>query len=97
MTVYVYSRQLGKVVPKHEAPENVGPVVIEDLQTPFESPVDGSMITSRADLRRHNRQHGVEQVGNDLRNMPLRKHRSVDAEAVVRELGQRLSEAGLVR
>ena len=33
---------------------------------PFVSPIDRSEITSRSQLRDHERRHGVRQVGNDL-------------------------------
>ena len=32
--------------------------------TPFTSPIDGSTIKSRADLRNHEKQHNVIQVGD---------------------------------
>jgi len=35
---------------------------------PFQSPVDFSMINNTQDLKNHNRQHNVEQVGNEYVN-----------------------------
>lgn len=37
---------------------------------PFQSPIDGKMINNRQDLSNHNRQHNVEQVGNEYMNNP---------------------------
>ena len=34
-------------------------------KNPTWSPVDGSLISSRAELREHNRRNGVEDIGND--------------------------------
>jgi hypothetical protein len=46
-----------------------GPYVMGDLDQAyggdgFRSPVDGSQITSRSQLREHNKQHNVEQCGD---------------------------------
>ena len=35
---------------------------------PFQSPVDGKMINNRNQLSSHNREHGVEQVGDEYIN-----------------------------
>jgi len=40
---------------------------------PFQSPIDGSMITSTKNLKDHNRVHGVQQVGHDYEKR-LNKH-----------------------
>lgn len=65
--IYVYRD--GKVIPKSEAALNplagkrmVG--VVSDIE-PFQSPVDGSVVGSRSDLRAHNRRNGVIDTGND--------------------------------
>lgn len=45
-----------------------GPYVMPDISGAsgeFISPVDGSLISSRSQLRAHNRRHKVEQIGND--------------------------------
>jgi len=39
--------------------------VISDVQ-PFISPIDRSLISSRSQVREHERIHGVKQVGNDF-------------------------------
>lgn len=63
----------GKAVPKHLAtPLNVNlkrsdlpcPMILSDIE-PYQSMIDGSMITSRSHHRDHLRQHGCEEVGNE--------------------------------
>ena len=39
--------------------------VLGDIPEPFTSPVDGSVITSRADLREHNKRLGVIDIGDE--------------------------------
>lgn len=36
--------------------------------TPFQSPIDGKWITNSAELSGHNREYGVQQVGNEFIN-----------------------------
>ena len=53
----------GKLIPKDEySGNNVrglrSPNIIPDL-TPFQSPIDGQIITTRSMLKRHNKAHGV--------------------------------------
>ena len=38
--------------------------IIHDVE-PFFSPIDGSIIGSRRDLREHEKRHNVRQLGND--------------------------------
>lgn len=65
--IYVYRD--GKVVPKHEAaphplaakrPTNL----MSDLE-PFVSPVDWTVISSRAERREHNKRHQCIDIGDD--------------------------------
>lgn len=70
-TRYRYDHALGQMVeitadqPKPEG----GPYFVPDISGAyrdggFRSPVDGSFITSRAQLRRHNSTHNVRQAGD---------------------------------
>lgn len=43
-----------------------GPTFVPDI-APFLSPVDRTVISSRSQLREHERRHGVRQVGTDLK------------------------------
>ena len=67
---YVWDAALGKMVPKtaaHAGGSRRSKItIIGDLEEPFVSPVDGSVIGSRADRREHNRRNNVIDVGNDL-------------------------------
>jgi hypothetical protein len=57
----------GKPVPKAcgaAAPAPRAFHVMGDIRA-FRSPIDGSVIASRSQLREHERRHGVRQVGND--------------------------------
>ena len=49
-------------------------IQISSMQ-PFQSPIDGKMITNNADLSAHNREHGVYQLGDDQK-----RKRDVTAE-----------------
>lgn len=46
----------------------VAPYVAGDLQ-PYQSMVDGSMITSRSQHRSHLKQHNLVEVGNETQHM----------------------------
>ena len=84
MATYIYDRASGKVVPKEEKARQHFHEVMGDLKEDFRSPVDGSMITSRADWRAHNRRNDVVDVGDDSSVMnPKRKvHQPNEAEIV---------------
>lgn len=45
----------------------------------FQSPVDGSWISSREQLRDHEKKHNVRQVGNDLLNETKKKKEGFEA------------------
>ena len=45
------------------------PMVAPDIQ-PYQSMIDGSMITSRSQHRAHLRDHGCIEVGNEKQKMP---------------------------
>lgn len=54
----------GQLVEFKEAPASRGLFVMGDIQ-PFVSPIDRTEISSRSQLREHERKHGVRQCGND--------------------------------
>ena len=62
----------GKLILKEELQgrHRIGLQLIPDIAGAFVSPVDGSVISSRSNLREHNRRNGVADVGND----PAFKH-----------------------
>ena len=61
----------GKLVPEAEArasnptPKRPGLTVMPDIKDRVISPVDGSTLSSRADVREHNIRNSVVDVGND--------------------------------
>lgn len=64
MTTYVIRN--GELVEKHlAAPLPLRSMhVMGDIQ-PFVSPIDKTVITSRSQVREHERKHNVYQIGND--------------------------------
>ena len=51
-------------IQKPEKKSKPGVNIIHDVE-PFFSPIDGSIIGSRRDLREHEKRHSVRQLGND--------------------------------
>ena len=63
-TTYVYDKAQGKVIPKSVFQGVRGHSVISDVE-PFTSRIDGTVLTSRSQIRAHERKHQVRQCGND--------------------------------
>ena len=59
-----YTQIDGKLVLKEKVVRRGGLTIIKDIE-PFVSPVDGSVVSSRAARREHNRRNQVEDVGGD--------------------------------
>ena len=71
MSRTTYVMRDGKLVEKHLAAplaSNGAPAVLGDIE-PFVSSIDGSVITGRAALRAHCKQHGVVLTA-DLKGLP---------------------------
>ena len=62
MTTYVIRN--GKLVERSKAASKGGLHIVSDIQ-PFVSPIDKTLITSRSQVREHERKHNVYQIGND--------------------------------
>ncbi len=68
----------GKIVAKGEAVRlsrgyyNVLPDI-----TPFTTPGDNTLISSRSALRAYEQRHGIKQVGNDFATLNAELHRKV--------------------
>lgn len=60
MARYIQDPKTGKLVPAHEYQREAAQTayVQGDIES-FKSPIDGSVITDRAQLRAHNARHGV--------------------------------------
>ena len=50
-----------------EPREEVAPMVMGDIE-PYQSMIDGSLITSRSKHREHLRQHGCQEIGNETKH-----------------------------
>ena len=66
---WILDEKLGKLVPESEyqrrQPARPGITVIPDIAESFISPVDGSTLSSRAEVREHNIRNSVVDIGND--------------------------------
>ena len=56
---YVWDKEQEKLVRAEEYTPPEGKLHVQEDIKPFKSPIDGTIINSRSDLRRHNKQHGV--------------------------------------
>ncbi len=88
---WVLDEQSGKLVPEAEYCGRVtrekGPMVINDISEAFVSPVDGSVISSRRELREHNRRNQVADVGNDAA-FKNPKRRAIKHQSAAREMAR---------
>lgn len=95
MTRHRYiQRNDGKLIPADEwcGPDVAAPMVMPDI-APYRSMADGTMITSRSQHRNHLRQHGCEEIGNEVAHVMRRPEIADDPSrkaliiAQVQELG----------
>ena len=95
---WVQCRKTGRLIPKDEYcagnVHDVAPAVFGDMPA-FQSPVDGTIVNGRADLRAHNRRNGVL-LADDVRGLPPRQavteykpDRAAIREAIQRSLYER--------
>ena len=61
-TTYVYRK--GNLVEKRQRNAEGGYSIISDVE-PFTSPIDGTVLSSRSQIREHERKHQERQCGND--------------------------------
>jgi len=54
----------GVAYEKGTEPTSDAPIVMPDIK-PYQSMIDGTMITSRSQHREHLRQHGCQELGNE--------------------------------
>lgn len=66
---YIQDRETGELFPAAEyqakRAASRGPMIAPDIE-PYKSIVTGETITSRSRHREHLRQHGCEELGNDM-------------------------------
>lgn len=74
------------LVPEYSSPKRSdtvkAPMIIRDIGE-YQSPLDGSVITSRSAHREHLRKHDVVEVGNEVMKSPTE-----DKQVVDKDLGQ---------
>lgn len=86
-TRYRYDADLDQVVQvfDHNGPAvPSGPMILKDIEqhygAPIISPIDGSHITSRSQLREHEIRHGVRQAGDFKKGeLVAKENKRVDA------------------
>lgn len=80
---YVYKD--GKMVEKMRSKQERFHHIQADIE-PYQSMIDGSMISSRSQHRKHLKQHGCIEVGNEkMENKPV-KHRDTRKEVLREQL-----------
>ncbi|MFG6591277.1 hypothetical protein [Sulfitobacter sp. 1A12157] len=73
------------------------PMIISDTQRPLQSMADGKIYDSKSQMRRHYKEAGVVEVGNDVptkRATPSRDERERAKKARKASVGRALSRAG---
>ena len=87
----IFAQEGENVVLNDLEPENkAGFYVVPDIQ-PYQSMVDGSMISSRSAHREHLRKHGVIEIGNETKHFGQR--RKYDSKGLKDSLVQSLQRA----
>ena len=77
-------RQMQRVFTPHH--------VIEDMK-PYKSTLDGKWITTRSQHRKHMKEHGVIEVGNEKLTRPMQK--PYDAGNMKRDIADALRQHGV--
>lgn len=65
--------------------------VSTDIQ-PYQSQVDGSMITSKTQHRDHLKRHGLVEIGNEIDAHMKQEKPKVDKEAIRRDISQAIDQ-----
>ena len=86
---YVQDPVTLKLIPKDQyrkREEINGPMIMPDI-SPYQSMIDGSMIGSRSTHRRHLKEHGCVEVGDEpLENFKKTPHYEPDQREIVEDL-----------
>ncbi len=92
---FVQDPKTGKLVPKDEyIDESIpAPYVIGDIQ-PYKSMQTGEMITSRSHHRTHLRQHGLIEIGNEVKAAMTQHRPKDDREGRRRTIAEVLNAKG---
>lgn len=89
----IYAMERGEVVLDKRWESDDAPLVMPDIQ-PYQSMIDGTMITSRSQHREHLKAHGCIEIGNE-KIIPRADLRNTGAkEALVRSIQQAKEKHG---
>lgn len=86
---YIQDPVTHKLIPREEYYSRVdvnAPMVMNDIQ-PYQSMIDGQMITSRSQHRTHLKQHGMVEIGNEVKaHMDSKRAPEPDRAGIRRDL-----------
>lgn len=68
-----------------------GPYVVPDIE-PFVSPIDGKVVSGRAQKRDHMRRHDVEEIGDER----AKPHRFVEMPRAGSDIAEELKRRGII-
>lgn len=84
MAVYIYSKEQGRMVDKATGEPMVTgpwsptvPLIVSDIEA-YQSPVDGTAITSRSQEREHMARHGVIHAADKGKPRKLKNRRFIE-------------------
>lgn len=93
---FVQDPKTGELVPKSkyfDSSEPAGPFVMGDIQ-PYQSMQTGEMITSRSHHRAHLKQHGLIEIGNEVKAAMTQRKPKDDREGRRRAIAEVLNAKG---
>jgi hypothetical protein len=92
---FIQDPETGELVPKDQyyAPSNASHYVMPDIQ-PYQSMQTGEMITSRSHHRAHLKQHGLIEIGNEIKTAMTKQQPRDDRESRKRTIAEVLSSKG---
>lgn len=93
---YIQDPKTHKLIPAEEwygSYEPAAPYVIPDIQ-PYQSMQTGEMITSRSQHRAHLRQHGLIEIGNEVKAAMTQHRPKDDREGRRRAIAEVLTAKG---
>lgn len=94
---FIQDPETGELVPKDQyyAPSNVSHYVMlmPDIQ-PYQSMQTGEMITSRSHHRAHLKQHGLIEIGNEIKAAMTKQQPRDDRESRKRTIAEVMASRG---
>jgi hypothetical protein len=93
---FIWSSEQKRMVPEgefYESAQPAGPYVVGDIQ-PYRSMQTGEMITSRSHHRAHLKQHGLVEIGNEIKAAMTKQKPKDDREGRRRAIADVLNAKG---